>query len=79
MNLRRRRFIKEAKLREDNWALYCEEKIMDREWRRLVPSPADRNDRIKLELSRARAPSNSSRPSPVGEGKEARLGLLNGD
>lgn len=72
-------FIKEAKLREDNWVLYCEEKLMDWEWWWLVPNPANHNDRFKLELSRARAPSNSSRPLPVDKGKEARLDLSHRD
>jgi hypothetical protein len=40
---------------------------MDREWRRLVISPADRNEFVKLELLRAWEPSDSSGASPSGE------------
>jgi hypothetical protein len=47
--------------------------------RRLLSSPANNNESVKLELPRAWEPLASSRSSPVGGEKETRLGLFNGD
>jgi hypothetical protein len=43
-------------------------------WQRLWSSPARHNESLKLELSGA-----SSRPSPIGEGKEAKHRVSYGD
>ena len=41
---------------------------LDRDWRRLLNSPADRNEDPKLELPRAWEPSDSSKPLQIGKG-----------
>ena len=48
-------------------------------WRRLRSNPAIHYKSPKLELSRAWEPSDSSRPSPNGEGEAAQGGFLNGN
>lgn len=61
----------------------CEMKKMlifhDRVWRGLGTSLAERNESPLLELLRAWEPEDSSRPLPVGEGKEVQFGLPHGD
>ena len=52
---------------------------MDREWRWLSNSPADRNEFIELELPSAWEPLVSSRSLPLGEDKEARFGFSYGN
>ena len=42
---------------------------LDRDWRRSLFSPADRNEYIKLELLRAWEPLDNSRALPFGEKK----------
>jgi hypothetical protein len=51
----------------------------DRGWQWLGGSPADRNDRYKLELSRAWEPSYSERLMPNGEGQGSHGSLPYGD
>jgi hypothetical protein len=53
--------------------------MLVRGWRRLRSSPADRNEDLKLELSRAWEPSDNSRPMPFGKGKVSHNGFLNRD
>jgi hypothetical protein len=52
---------------------------MDRERRRLVHSPTDRNECVKLELLRAWEPSNSSGLEPPGKGQAAQFGFPDGN
>ena len=52
---------------------------MDRDWRRLWSSPADRNEFNELELPRASEPLDSLRSLPNGKGKETHLGFPHGN
>lgn len=52
---------------------------MDRDWRRLLCSPADRNEYCKLELLRAWEPLDCLGPSPDGKEKEAQNGFPYGN
>jgi hypothetical protein len=52
---------------------------MDREWRKLLISPVDCNGYFKLELPKAKEPSDSSETSLFGKRKEAQYSFLNGN
>lgn len=53
--------------------------MLDREWRGLLHSLADRNDCAQLELSWAWEPTDNQRPLQDGEGKEAQNDFRNGN
>jgi hypothetical protein len=65
-----------CKLRREGW---CQRSIQSWIWRRLVTSPANQKDSLKLELPGAWEPLDNSGSSPDGEGKEAQFCFSDGD